>query len=92
MELSSQLHAPAALPSGKEPPIPIGQETVWDQSSSGRGGEENKNPYTTSAGNRNPIFKIHSLVTILTDESIHKFSRGIKHSEENTVYWHAGMQ
>jgi hypothetical protein len=26
MEVSGQLHAPAALPSGKEPLVPIGQE------------------------------------------------------------------
>jgi hypothetical protein len=33
MEVSGQLHAPAALPPGKEPLVPIGQEA-------GRGGEE----------------------------------------------------
>jgi hypothetical protein len=29
MELIGQLHAPAALPPGKEPPVPIGQEVEW---------------------------------------------------------------
>jgi hypothetical protein len=29
MEVSGQLHAPAALPSGKEPPVPIGYEAGW---------------------------------------------------------------
>jgi hypothetical protein len=24
-----QIHAPAALPPGKEPPVPIGKEAVW---------------------------------------------------------------
>jgi hypothetical protein len=27
--VSGQLHAPAALPPGKEPPVPIGQEVRW---------------------------------------------------------------
>jgi hypothetical protein len=27
--LSGHLHAPVALPAGKEPPIPIGQEAGW---------------------------------------------------------------
>jgi hypothetical protein len=29
MEMSGQLHAPAALPLGKEPLVPIGQEAGW---------------------------------------------------------------
>jgi len=29
MEVSGQLHAPAALPSGKEPVATIGYESVW---------------------------------------------------------------
>jgi hypothetical protein len=29
MEVSSQLHTPTALPPGKEPPVPIGQEAGW---------------------------------------------------------------
>jgi hypothetical protein len=29
MEASGQLHAPAALPSGKEPPVPMEQEAGW---------------------------------------------------------------
>jgi hypothetical protein len=40
MEVSGQLHVPAALPPGKEPPVPIGYEGGWPQSRSGRGGEE----------------------------------------------------
>jgi hypothetical protein len=28
-EVSDQLHAPAALPTGKEPPVPIGYEAGW---------------------------------------------------------------
>jgi hypothetical protein len=30
MEVSGQLHAPAALPTGKEPPVPIGEGAVLD--------------------------------------------------------------
>jgi len=29
MEVSGQLHAPAALPPGKEPLVPIGYEAGW---------------------------------------------------------------
>jgi hypothetical protein len=47
MEVSGQLHAPAALPPGEEPPVPIGQEAGWAQRRSGRGGEEiNSHPLT----------------------------------------------
>jgi hypothetical protein len=40
MEVSGQLHAPATLPSGKEPLVPTGQEAGGPQNRSGRGGEE----------------------------------------------------
>jgi hypothetical protein len=40
MEVSCQLHAPAALPPGKEPLVPIGWEAGGPQSRSRRGGEE----------------------------------------------------
>jgi hypothetical protein len=40
MELSGQLHAPAALPPGKELLVPIGWEAGWVPERSGRGGEE----------------------------------------------------
>jgi len=30
MEVSDQLHAPASLLSGKEPPVPIAEEAGWD--------------------------------------------------------------
>jgi hypothetical protein len=40
MEVSGQLHAPAALARGKEPLVPIGLEAGGPQSRSGRGGEE----------------------------------------------------
>jgi hypothetical protein len=29
LDVNSQLHAPATLPPGNEPPVPIGQEAVW---------------------------------------------------------------
>jgi len=40
MEVSGQLHAPAALTPGKETLVPIGYETGWVPSRSGRGGED----------------------------------------------------
>jgi hypothetical protein len=40
MEVSGQLHAPAALPPGKEPLVPTVQEAGWAQSRPQHGGEE----------------------------------------------------
>jgi hypothetical protein len=40
MEVSGQLHAPAALPPGKEPWYPLDRRLGGPQSRSGRGGEE----------------------------------------------------
>jgi hypothetical protein len=40
MEVSGQLHAPAALPAGKEPLVPLDRKLGGPQSRSGRGGEE----------------------------------------------------
>jgi hypothetical protein len=52
MEVSGKLHALAALPPGKEPPVLIRYEAGWAQSRSGRCGEE-KN--LAPAGNRTPV-------------------------------------
>jgi hypothetical protein len=49
MEMSGQLHAPAALPQGKSPWYALDRRLGGPQSGSGRGGEE-KNP--SPAGNR----------------------------------------
>jgi hypothetical protein len=40
MEVNGRLHAPAALPPGKEPLVPIRLGVGGPQSRSGRGGEE----------------------------------------------------
>jgi hypothetical protein len=40
MEVSGQIHAPAALPPGKEPWYPLDRRPGEPQSRSGRGGEE----------------------------------------------------
>jgi hypothetical protein len=39
MEVSGQLHASAALPTEKEPPLPLDRRLGGPQSRSGRGGE-----------------------------------------------------
>jgi hypothetical protein len=54
MEVSGQLHSPAALPPGKEHAIPIGQEAGGPQSQSGRGGEEKTIPL---AGNQTSVIQ-----------------------------------
>jgi hypothetical protein len=40
MEVNGQLHAPAALPQGKEPLVPLDRRLAGPQSCFGRGGEE----------------------------------------------------
>jgi len=40
MEVSGQLHALAALPPGKEPPVPLNRTLWWPQNCSGHGGWE----------------------------------------------------
>jgi hypothetical protein len=40
MELSGKLHAPAALPPGKDPRYPLDRRPGGPQSRSGRGGKE----------------------------------------------------
>jgi hypothetical protein len=52
MEVSGQLHAPAALPPGKEAPIPLDRTLGGPQSLSGRCGEEKT---LAPTGTRTPI-------------------------------------
>jgi len=45
MEVSGQLHAPAAVPPGKEPLVPTGKQAGWAPEPAGRGGvEKNSQP------------------------------------------------
>jgi hypothetical protein len=59
MEVSDQYHAQAALPSGKRPSIPIGQEAEWAPEPVWNCGKE-KVP--VSAGNSNPYSPIIQLI------------------------------
>jgi len=49
MEMSGQLHGPAALPPGKESPVPIGQEAGWVTELQWR-----REKFPASAGTRTP--------------------------------------
>jgi hypothetical protein len=51
LEMSGQLHAPAALPLGKESLVPLDRRLGWPQSRSGRHGEEK---ILTLTGTRTP--------------------------------------
>jgi hypothetical protein len=53
MEVSGQIHTSAALPLGKEPAIPIGEEAGWDPESVWSWCRRVKFP--TPVGNRTPI-------------------------------------
>jgi hypothetical protein len=55
MEVSGQLHAPAALPPGTEPPILIGYEARWARGSVRTLWRREKSP--ALAGNRTPTFQ-----------------------------------
>jgi hypothetical protein len=53
MEMSSQLHTPAALTPGKNPLFPQNRSLGGPRSRCGRGGEEKK--IQAPAGNRTPV-------------------------------------
>jgi hypothetical protein len=61
MEVGGQIHAPAALPPGTEPLVPIDRRLVGPQSRSERGGEEKESSFLES--NSDP--PAHNLVTTL---------------------------
>jgi hypothetical protein len=63
MEASGQLHAPAALPSGKESPVPIGYEAGWAQEPAWTLCRNEKFP--APAGNRTSIVQL--VVSLYTD-------------------------
>jgi hypothetical protein len=65
MELSGQLHSPAALPSGKEPPYPLDRRLGRPQSRSGHSSGAEKNPCLCQE--LNPGRQARCLVTILTE-------------------------
>jgi hypothetical protein len=70
MEASGQLNDPAALPPGKEPLYSsLDRRPDGPQSRSGRGGEENKNPFTAHCQEKKPNRPARSLVTIVTELS-----------------------
>jgi len=55
MEVSGQLHAPAALLSGKKPPVPIEQEAGWAPQPAWKRWRREKHPLPAPAGNRTPV-------------------------------------
>jgi len=63
MVVSGQLHVPAALYPGKEPPVSIGLEAGWAHSRFGRGDKRSDhNPYREL----NPGRPARNLVTVLS--------------------------
>jgi hypothetical protein len=67
MEMSDQLHSPATLSLGKEPPVPIVEETEWTPEPVWIQGQREKIPLPSM--NRTPSRPARSLVTILTELS-----------------------
>jgi hypothetical protein len=55
MEVSGQLHFPAALPQGKTPWYPLDRRLGGPQSRSGRGGEEESSQARRESNPRTPI-------------------------------------
>jgi len=55
MEVSEQIHAPAALAPGKEPPVPLDRRLGGPQSQSGCGEEGREIP--DPVGNRTPVIQ-----------------------------------
>jgi hypothetical protein len=62
MDVSGQIHAPAALPPGKEPQYSLDRRLGGPQTRSGRGGEEDPILYRKSK----PDPSSHDLVTIIS--------------------------
>jgi hypothetical protein len=60
MEVSGQLHAPAALPQGKSPRYPLDRRLGGPQSRSGRGGEEKNSQPPQGIELQNPDRPAHS--------------------------------
>jgi hypothetical protein len=67
MEVSDQLHAPAALPPGKESRYLLDRRLGGPQSRPGGGGQEKRN--SAPVGDSNHGRPAHSLVTILAELS-----------------------
>jgi hypothetical protein len=61
MEVSGQLHGPAALPPGKEPWFPLDRRLGGPQSRSGRGGEEKNSQPPSGIEPQNPSRPARSL-------------------------------
>jgi hypothetical protein len=82
MDMSGRLHVPAALPPGKQPPLPLHRRLGGPQSRSGHGGEEKiPNPRRESEP-RTPI--VHPVASRYTDRAITAL-RHIKFSDQNCV-------
>jgi hypothetical protein len=69
MEVSDQLHAPAALPRGKSPWYPLDRRLRVAQNRSGRGGEENNSHSPPGIEPYNPDRLARCLVAIATELS-----------------------
>jgi hypothetical protein len=72
MEVNGQLQASAALPQGKEPPIPLDRRLGGPQSRAGRSDEEEKSHHW-ACRELNPGRPARSLITILTELPLLQF-------------------
>jgi hypothetical protein len=57
MEVNAQLHTPAALPTEKEPLVPIEKEAVRAPEPVSTWWWREKNPLPTPTGNRTPVIQ-----------------------------------
>jgi hypothetical protein len=73
MEMSSQLHAPAALPLGMEPPVTVGKEGGWalPQSQTGWCKEKSLSPA------RNQTLAVQPIVHHYTDSAIPNLNKSV---------------
>jgi hypothetical protein len=73
MEVSGQLHVPAALPPGKELWYPLDRRLDGPQSRSGCGGEEKNSQPRRESNPRTPIDTSYFFPSYFPDKVLHAF-------------------
>jgi hypothetical protein len=93
LEVSGQLHAPAALPPRKEPPVPIGEEVGWTSEPVWKSWRrENSWPHRDSNSDFSVVQPVASRYTDYAipapSISAPTLKKYMKYRFSNDLYWH----